>query len=432
MVYTKTVNPNSTSFSVAAVDNDIIFGKAAAGTNYYKISATDQQTTKQLVNQAFTVVSNSPDSTLALSGHNVPGTLNAGASFTIKGKVTSNYNITSLTVGIYNSNGGEVSAKTVAPNAKSYDLANIDPYIVFGKAAAGTNYYRIVATDAKGTKTLLNHSYTVQAPSTASTLSISGHNLPGTMYVGSSFSIYGTVSSNYNITSLTVGIYSANGAAVSTKTVTPNAKSYSIKSVDAYIKFGSAGIGTNYYKVIATDAQGTKTLVNHPYEVEKIPGAGEPIKLDVPDYKQFDSRWSSYLLGSTSDTNIGRIGCTTTSIAMCESYRTGTTIYPDAMAAKISYTSGGAVAVWPSGYSNDWSNPYGPTVLRRLREGKPTILCATKSTGGQHWIVIVGYTGGDINSSSSYIINDPGSSYRTKLNEYFEKYPNYRSLLVYG
>ena len=431
-ISTRSVNPNSTSFNVATVDAYIVFNKAQAGTNYYKITATDQQTTKTLVNQAYTVKSNQPASTLNISGHNVPGTLGAGKSFSIRGTVSSNYNITSLTVGIYSSNGSAVSTKTVYPNARSYAIANIDKYIVFGRAGAGTNYYRVVATDQKTTKTLLNHAYSVQSAAAPSTLSISGHNVPGTLGAGKSFSIRGTVSSNYNITSLTVGIYSSNGAAVSTKTVSPNAKSYSIANVDKYIVFGRAGAGTNYYRVVATDAMGTKTLLNHAYTVS---GGGSSssgaIRLSVPSYKQFDSRWKNVRLGSGSDTTIGAIGCTTTSIAMVESYRTGSTIYPDAMARKISYTSGGAVAAWPRPYYQSVPSSYYTEILNRLKAGKPTIFAAKKSNGGQHWVVITGYTGGSTTSASSYIINDPGSSYRTLLSEYLAAYPYYYKLLIY-
>ncbi len=277
-VSTKTVSPNATSYSIANVDKYIIFGKAGAGTNYYKITATDTKTTKTLVNQKYKVSGgSSAASTLSLSGYNVPPTLAVGKSFSIKGKVTSNYKISSVTVGIYNSNGGAVSTKTVKPGSTSFNIATVDANIKFGAAKAGTNYYKIVATDAKQTKTLLNHAYSVtggSSSSSASTLKISGHNTPGTLSLGASFSIYGTVSSNYNISSLTVGIYNSNGGAVSTKTVKPNAKSYSIKNVDKYIKFGAAKAGTNYYKVVATDSKQTKTLLNHKYTVKSGGGGG--------------------------------------------------------------------------------------------------------------------------------------------------------------
>ena len=277
---------------------------------------------------------------------------------------------------------------------------------------------------------MLNHAYTVQAPDAGSTLKLTGANTPGTLSVGQSFSIKGTVSSNYTITNVTVGIYNANGAAVSTKSVNPAAKSYSIANLDRYIVFGKAGSGTNYYRITATDAKGTKQLLNHSYTVSKGSNGGS-IRLSVPSYKQFGQSWSSYWLGGSNGGTIGSIGCTTTSIAMCESYRTGKTIYPDGMAKKISYTNGGAVAAWPSPYYSTAPSNYLSEIYNRLKAGKPTIIAGKKSNGGQHWIVVVGYNGGNVNSTSSYIINDPGSSYRSTLNEFFAVYPSYYKLLIY-
>ena len=267
-VSTKTVNPNSKSFSIATVDNYIKFGTAKAGKNYYKVVATDAKQTKTLLNVGYTVAGNNAASTLKITDYNTPHDMDAGSPFTIKGTVSSNYNITSLTVGIYNANGSTVSAKTVKPNAKSYSLSNVDNYIKFGAAKAGTNYYRVKATDSKTTKTLVDSSYKVKVSTAKSTLSISGNNVPPKkMTVGQSLTIRGTVSSNYNITSVTVGIYDAKGNAVSKKTISPNAKSYSISKVDNYIKFGSAKKGVNYYRIKATDAKQTKTLVDSKYKV---------------------------------------------------------------------------------------------------------------------------------------------------------------------
>ena len=277
-VSAKTVNPNATSYSLTSIDKYIKFGAAKPGTNYYRVVAADTKVSKTLVNAAYTVKGTEVASTLALSGYNKPDSLKQGASFSIKGKVTSNYKITKVVVGIYNASGAAVSTKTVNPNSTSFNIATVDAYIKFGAAKAGTNYYKIVATDAKQTKTLLNASYKVTGSTSnnggSSKLSVSGHNTPGSLSVGQSFSIRGTVSSNYKITSLTVGIYNAKGGTVSAKTVYPNAKSYSIKNVDAYIKFGAAKAGTNYYRIKATDEKQTKTLVNSSYKVKKGSSGG--------------------------------------------------------------------------------------------------------------------------------------------------------------
>ncbi len=154
------------------------------------------------------------------------------------------------------------------------------------------------------------------------------------------------------------------------------------------------------------------------------------IKLSVPSYKQTDSKWGSVTLGSSGQT-IAKIGCATTAIAMLESYRTGTTIYPDAMAKKLSYTSGGAV-YWPSHYTIITSSSgYLSRIYNLLKEGKPVLIGAKKSNGSQHYVVITGVKATSSLTTSSFYINDPGSNTRTTLNQFFAEYPNFYKMMSY-
>ncbi len=153
------------------------------------------------------------------------------------------------------------------------------------------------------------------------------------------------------------------------------------------------------------------------------------IKLKVPDYKQTDSRWANVTLGSSGQ-SIGRIGCATTALAMTESYRTGTTIYPHNMAKKLSYTSGGAV-YWPSNYNIITSSSgYLSKIYNALSEGKPVIVGAKKSNGGQHYVVVTGVNATPTLSTASFIINDPGSNTRTTLAQFFSAYPYFYKMLI--
>jgi len=154
------------------------------------------------------------------------------------------------------------------------------------------------------------------------------------------------------------------------------------------------------------------------------------IKLSVPDFKQTDSRWANVTLGSSGQT-IGKIGCATTAIAMLESYRTGTTIYPNAMAKKLSYTSGGAV-YWPSNYTIITSSSgYLGKIYNLLKAGKPVLIGAKKSNGSQHYVVITGVKATNSLTTSSFYINDPGSNTRTTLNQFFSAYPNFYKMMHY-
>lgn len=162
----------------------------------------------------------------------------------------------------------------------------------------------------------------------------------------------------------------------------------------------------------------SRSYLKDPSEVSSYPA----LKLSVPDYKQTDSRWADVIIGNSGKT-IGKIGCATTAIAMMQSYRTGTTIYPDAMSKKLSYSSTGNV-YWPSDYVVTTNGSgYLAKIYDILKQGKPVLFGAKNSYGGQHWVVITGYKGGDSLTTSGFIINDPGSKTRTTLSQFMNSYP---------
>ncbi len=155
------------------------------------------------------------------------------------------------------------------------------------------------------------------------------------------------------------------------------------------------------------------------------------ISLGVPDFKQTDPRWSNVKIGSSGKT-IGKIGCVTTGIAMMETYRSGKTVYPDAMAKKLTYDSRGNV-YWPSDLTvNYWSENYLETVYRKLLEGKPVLIGAKNSSGSQHWVVVTGFTGGENLSASKFTINDPGYEAHITLNQFFAKFPTLYKFFYYN
>ena len=116
---------------------------------------------------------------------------------------------------------------------------------------------------------------------------------------------------------------------------------------------------------------------------------------------------------------------------MMESYRTGTTIYPDAMSKKLSYSSSGNV-YWPSHYKVVTSSSnYLSGIYNQLKSGKPVLFGAKKSSGSQHWVVITGYTGGISLSASGFTINDPGSNTRKTLQQFLNEYPVFYKYFYY-
>lgn len=209
------------------------------------------------------------------------------------------------------------------------------------------------------------------------------------------------------------------------------------KSMDLNVR---SGAGTYYSRIgslakgeiviVLSDSGGWSKVVYHgnrtgfvssQYLYQQSPAASG-VSLNVPDFKQTDSRWKNVYIGSSGKT-MGQIGCATTAIAMMESCRTGTTIYPDGMAKRLQYTSSGNV-YWPSHFKVVTGNDNLIANIKNLLDaGKPVLIGGKTSAGKQHWVVITGYAGGQVPSASNFYVNDPGSTGVTNLQQFFDKYP---------
>ena len=270
LVTGNSASPNAKTYNVANMDAAVKFGNLKAGTYYYKVLVTNAaHKDYEAVNQKF-IVSESGSSTTTdqikmTNGVTIPN-ITAGKSVSIRGTVTSaTSNITKLIVGIYREDGTSVTGRTIVPNAKSYDVSKIDPYVKFGGLSAGTYYYKVLVTNATHTNyAVVNQKFTVSDGSTTTTdkLSITGGVTIPNIKVGNVVSIRGTVTSaSSNLKSVTVGVYDSNNKLVTGKTVTPNAKTYNVRNLDAYVSFGDLKAGTYYYKVIASNAANTNVAV---------------------------------------------------------------------------------------------------------------------------------------------------------------------------
>lgn len=155
-----------------------------------------------------------------------------------------------------------------------------------------------------------------------------------------------------------------------------------------------------------------------------------PAVLSVPNFKQTDSRWADKTVG-TSGKPFSKIGCATTAIAMMESYRTGSTIYPDAMSKRLSYTPSGDV-YWPSNYIPVTNGSgYLSAIYAKLKQGKPVLLGMQDGYGRQHWVVVTGYSGGTSLAASGFTIHDPGTYSRTNLQQFLSVYPTFYKFFHY-
>lgn len=222
----------------------------------------------------------------------------------------------------------------------------------------------------------------------------------------------------------------------STATVSTQSSALNVRSGagTSYGKIGSLPKG-QVVIVLSTDRgwsrilyHGTKTgYVSAQY----LSGSTYPgISLGVPSFKQTDSRWANVTIGNSGKT-MAQIGCATTAVAMMQSYRTGTTIYPDAMSRQLSYTSSGSL-YWPSDYVTVTDSAgYLGAIYAQLKQGKPVLFGARNAYGKQHWVVITGYTGSDALSAAGFTVNDPGSNYRTNLQQFLNAYPTFYKYFYY-
>lgn len=183
----------------------------------------------------------------------------------------------------------------------------------------------------------------------------------------------------------------------------------------------------NFYKILYN---GVKTGFAHKDYIKKYSSNGtstaQTISLAVPSFKQYDSRWRYHEIGNSGQT-IYKIGCLTTCVAMNKSFRTNSTIYPDAMEETLSYTSGGAL-YWPSEYKFYTSGDYLTKILSELKNGNAVIIGARNSYGTQHWVVVKGYTQNGSVTADDFTINDPGSAVRTTLSQFLADYPRFYKL----
>ena len=263
----RTVVPDAKTYDIAAIDAYIPFGTLPAGTYFYKVIATNAtHTNHTVVNQKFTVSNgNASTDTISITGGVTVPNIEVGDVFSIHGTVTSaSSHLKSVTVGVYDSNGKWMTGKTVSPNAKTYDIANVDEAVSFGTLPAGTYFYKVIATNATHTNhTVVNQKFTVSnGNASTDTISVTGGVTVPNIEAGNVFSIHGIITSaSSHLKSVTVGVYDSNGKWMTGKTVNPNAKTYDIANVDEAVRFDNLKAGTYSYKVIASNTVNANSVV---------------------------------------------------------------------------------------------------------------------------------------------------------------------------
>lgn len=213
----------------------------------------------------------------AKSGVSVPTTIKKGAFFNVKGTIRTNEAIAKISCTLYNSTGKKCLQRYDArPYKKSFNLKAADPYLQFNKLAAGKYYYRICVYNAKGTKRrVVNKKFTVTGTTaTKGTIKITSP-IPSQNVIlnkGTAYSIGGTITSTYNLKSITARILDNSKKVKYTKTIKTTKKSYKINNtaLDSAMLFDQLDNGTYTYYLNAIDAKNTNvTLVKRTITVKE-------------------------------------------------------------------------------------------------------------------------------------------------------------------
>ncbi|MBR6531169.1 MAG: hypothetical protein IKT61_01550 [Clostridia bacterium] len=252
-------------------------------------------------------------SDIMLTDEVYPTEIIEGNTFSVYGVVTSSNKIMAVTIGVYNTEGEAAFEYTGKPGTKTYDIHNVDYLLTFSKLTEGEYIYRIVATDtAESGVVLLEKEFRVISKEKFDTLKLTSATAPWSFLEGSTFSVHGTVTSEYVITAVTCSVRSANGALQFTKTVNPEANTFNINSIDRYMTFSQLKAGTYVYRIIASDTYNKdKVLLERTFTVTAPatpePGHGE-VNWDVIDLSYWNEINSWEEIAKNVDGIILRIG----------------------------------------------------------------------------------------------------------------------------
>lgn len=195
------------------------------------------------------------------------GQLVKGNYFNLTGSITSVQEISTFIGTIYNTAGSVIQSRTEKSGGTYIDIASSEVNnLSFGSLDEGSYYLEYEVTDVAGTRVIWS-SDTFSVTDAVSTLSINPESYPSGNFTPRAYDLTGTVTSNYNITSVAGFIDNENGDTLYTATILDiNAKTFDIENsgIDNALKFGELTPGNYYLIYTASDTSGNSVTWRSP------------------------------------------------------------------------------------------------------------------------------------------------------------------------
>lgn len=408
--------PYVKNYDLKRLDYYIAFNKLKAGTYNYVVYAEDSKgKCVTVLKKQFTV---GTVSKITANSITYPTEIKSGSSFTMKGSLSSNYNIKYVKAGIKNSSSQWMSGYfgTASPYVKSYNLNKLDSKVPFEKLKAGTYYYAVYAEDTNGKKlTVFSKKFTVKA---ASKISISNYTYPTGEYdQGKYFTFKGKISSTYKLSSVEVGVIDKDGKQFSGCYVkaTPNTLSYDIAEADKKLQFNILTDGSYRYVVIAKDSQGVKkTLIEKTFTIKDKSIAEVPdTNIDEDFLLEYDKEVFSKIGKQPKSGPCGLYAMAYGRLVMDGEFKIKANYGSVCDQLIDEYGNGSSVAYWGNACATSiWTTSAKAAyqkVMDELASGKPCII-PVNGNYGNHFVLVIGYKKGTTKSNVSLdklIILDP-------------------------
>lgn len=228
-------------------------------------------------------------STLDISQENYPTTIEKGNTFTLYGKITSNYNLSSVVVQVLDKNNSVVksASKIVYPKGKIF--SDIDKGIKFGTLPIGEYKYQVIAADVSGNrKVLIDKNFKVVNQSA------SVSQITGLKYINTSSSIKLTWTKSSSATGYEVWIYN------SSKDNYIKAKTITNKNITSYTRQNITSATVYKFKVRAYRiVNGIKYYGDFTDEFTTVTKPLTPNLKIISGSKKATLKWSNTSKGST-------------------------------------------------------------------------------------------------------------------------------------